>query len=332
MEALFRRNDEMLKDTSLRFVRSIIDDIPWSESRLNAIRGARGVGKTTLMLQYQKLHYGNNENHKSLYIRLDNAYFAQHNLVDVAEQFYRQGGELLLVDEVHNAQYWAKEIKENADVATKMLRDGTEPEYVLKYISTSTRVANNNDLDLYKRHNTGILRIEREGWHSRECDIFTPYDGQKYKTYAERLVQVNSHPLKDPYSRQISLSRPANLFTGKIFHGSFANVNIALDYVFKLCNDIFPKFVKNDIKPKDLPELNSKIAEMRWVLAHSTPWIRGSDAISNIFMRSIYKAVGVKTYPIKKGVSLDLEAYCTNLDEYQKQWTKYFDKAPEIVE
>jgi len=227
---------------------------------------------------------------------------------------------------------WAKEIKENADVATKMLRDGTEPEYVLKYISTSTRVANNNDLDLYKRHNTGILRIEREGWHSRECDIFTPYDGQKYKTYAERLVQVNSHPLKDPYSRQISLSRPANLFTGKIFHGSFANVNIALDYVFKLCNDIFPKFVKNDIKPKDLPELNSKIAEMRWVLAHSTPWIRGSDAISNIFMRSIYKAVGVKTYPIKKGVSLDLEAYCTNLDEYQKQWTKYFDKAPEIVE
>ena len=116
MEALFRRNDEMLKDTSLRFVRSIIDDIPWSESRLNAIRGARGVGKTTLMLQYQKLHYGNNENHKSLYIRLDNAYFAQHNLVDVAEQFYRQGGELLLVDEVHNAQYWAKEIKEIYDV------------------------------------------------------------------------------------------------------------------------------------------------------------------------------------------------------------------------
>ena len=116
MEALFRRNDEMLKDTSLRFVRSIINDIPWSESRLNAIRGARGVGKTTLMLQYQKLHYGNNENHKSLYIRLDNAYFAQHNLVDVAEQFYRQGGELLLVDEVHNAQYWAKEIKEIYDV------------------------------------------------------------------------------------------------------------------------------------------------------------------------------------------------------------------------
>lgn len=227
---------------------------------------------------------------------------------------------------------WANEVKENADIAVKMLRDGTNPEYVLKFIATSTKVANRHDLDLYKRQNTGILRTERDGWHSRECDIFTPYHSVKYKTYTDRLVEVNSHPLKDPYSRQISLSRPANFFTGKIFHGSFANVNIALDYVFKLCKDIFPKFVKNDIRPKDLPELNSKVSEMRWVLAHSTPWVRGSDAISNIFMRSIYKAVGVKTYPIKKGVSLDLEAYCTNLDDYKKLWTTYFDKVPEIVE
>lgn len=227
---------------------------------------------------------------------------------------------------------WAKEVKENADIAVKMLRDDTEPEYVLKYIATSTRVANKNDLDLYKRQNTGILRTERDGWQSRECDIYTPYNNQKYSGYTDKLVEVNSHPLNDPYSRQISLSRPANFFTGKIFHGSFANVNIALDYVFKLCKNIVPKFVKNDIKPKDLPELNSTMAEMRWVLAHSTPWVRGSDAISNIFMRAIYKAVGVKTYPIKKGVSLDLEAYCTNLDDYKKLWTKYFDKTPEIIE
>ena len=116
MDALFRRNDELLKDVSTQFVRSIMDDIPWKESRLNAIRGARGVGKTTLLLQYQKMHYGNNENRKSLYVRLDNAYFTQHHLVDVAERFYRQGGEMLLVDEVHNAPYWAKEIKEIYDV------------------------------------------------------------------------------------------------------------------------------------------------------------------------------------------------------------------------
>jgi len=227
---------------------------------------------------------------------------------------------------------WAKEVKKNADTAVKMLREQQNPEDVLCYIAASTRYANRHDSNLYKKENTGILRTERDGWRSRECDIYTPYTTEKYKDYEDRLVFVNRHPLSDPYSRQISLSRPANFFTGKIFHGSFANVNIALDYVFKLCKDIFPKFVKSDIKPKDLPEVNSKMAEMRWVLAHSTPWVRGSDAISNIFMRSVYKAVGVKTYPIKKGISLDLEAYCTNLDDYKKLWTTYFDKVPEIVE
>lgn len=116
MNALFLYNQKLLDNVSTAFVRSIMDDIPWKESRLNAIRGARGVGKTTLMLQYQKLHYGDTSNHKSLYIRLDNLYFAQHSLVEVAEQFERQGGELLLVDEVHNAPYWAKEIKEIYDV------------------------------------------------------------------------------------------------------------------------------------------------------------------------------------------------------------------------
>ena len=115
MKALFDRNSDLLHDISTQFVRSIMEDIQWNEARLIAIRGARGVGKTTLMLQYQKLHYGDNMNHKSLYVRLDNSYFSTHNLVDTAEQFYRQGGELLLVDEVHNAPLWAKELKEIYD-------------------------------------------------------------------------------------------------------------------------------------------------------------------------------------------------------------------------
>ena len=81
MDALFEYNQKLLNATSTTFVRSIIDDIPWKESRLTAIRGARGVGKTTLMLQYQKLHYGDVSNRKSLYVRLDNLYFTQHSLV-----------------------------------------------------------------------------------------------------------------------------------------------------------------------------------------------------------------------------------------------------------
>ena len=112
MELLFIRNQELLNNVSTTFVRSRMNDIPWQEARLIAIRGARGVGKTTLMLQYQKLHYGNTQDHKSLFVRLDNLYFTQHTLIEVAERFYQQGGELLLVDEVHNYPNWSKEIKE----------------------------------------------------------------------------------------------------------------------------------------------------------------------------------------------------------------------------
>lgn len=113
MELLFQLNDQLLGLTSTNFVRSIMDDIPWDE-RLVSIRGSRGVGKTTLLLQYQKLHYGIN-NRKALYVSLEGAYFTRNSLVDFARQFYLQGGERLLLDEVHNYPNWSREIKEIYD-------------------------------------------------------------------------------------------------------------------------------------------------------------------------------------------------------------------------
>ena len=113
MELLFQLNDQLLSLTSTEFVRSIMEDIPWDE-RLVSIRGSRGVGKTTLLLQYQKLHYGIN-NRKALYVSLEGAYFTRNSLVDFARQFYLQGGERLFLDEVHNYPNWSREIKEIYD-------------------------------------------------------------------------------------------------------------------------------------------------------------------------------------------------------------------------
>ena len=77
--------------------------------------------------------------------------------------------------------------------------------------------------------------------------------------------------------------------------------------------------------------INSTISEIRWVLAHTTPWLRGSDAISNVFMRAMYKALGIKTFPTKQGVSLDMEAFCTTKEDYIKSFTTYFEKPPVII-
>ncbi len=115
MDILFARNQELLDHLPDGFVRSMMDDVLWDESRLIAIRGSRGVGKTTLMLQRQKAKYGSVANRKSLFVRLDSTYFTQHTLLETAERFYRQGGELLLVDEVQHYPFWSKEIKEIHD-------------------------------------------------------------------------------------------------------------------------------------------------------------------------------------------------------------------------
>ena len=97
-------------------------------------------------------------------------------------------------------------------------------------------------------------------------------------------------------------------------------------------NALIGKYKPESVKGEDLNDINERIAEIRWILAHLTPWVRGSDAISNIYMRALYKALGVKSYNLAKGTSLDLEAYCTSLDEYKKDFSRYFVRKPIVVE
>jgi predicted AAA+ superfamily ATPase len=82
-------------------------EINWND-RLIGIKGGRGIGKTTLLLQYHKIRL---QNEKALYVSLDDFYFTTHKLYEVAEDFYNLGGRYLLVDEVHRYPGWANEIK-----------------------------------------------------------------------------------------------------------------------------------------------------------------------------------------------------------------------------
>ncbi len=107
----------LLNLTQVEHVRSIFYDINW-DSRLIAIRGAKGVGKTTLMLQYIKMKGADAK--RILYASLDSAYFTQHTLIDFAEDFYKKGGERLFLDEVHKYDNWSREIKEIYDLYPDM--------------------------------------------------------------------------------------------------------------------------------------------------------------------------------------------------------------------
>lgn len=114
MDSLFLKQERLLVQTSIGIVRELMTKIHWN-NRLIAIRGSRGVGKTTLMLQYIKLNYipGSRE---VLYCALDSIYFSNHTLLDLAEKFYLQGGKHLFLDEVHKYPAWSKELKEVYDL------------------------------------------------------------------------------------------------------------------------------------------------------------------------------------------------------------------------
>lgn len=109
MEQLFAKYLPKLQRTNTDFVRDAIRDIDWNRNRLIGIKGARGVGKTTLLFQYLKQSNANRTT--SLYVSLDDLYFSNHRLYDLGAEFVRTGGQLLLLDEVHRYANWSQEIK-----------------------------------------------------------------------------------------------------------------------------------------------------------------------------------------------------------------------------
>ena len=99
MEQLQAQHLRLLSHLSAKYERSLAGKINW-EARLIAIRGARGVGKTTMLLQYIKKKYGS-DLQTALYASLDHLYFTRHSLLELAEEFHKRGGRCLCLDEVH---------------------------------------------------------------------------------------------------------------------------------------------------------------------------------------------------------------------------------------
>lgn len=107
MERLYEQFRRLIERTDTTFVRYLHDQVIW-DNRLTAIVGARGVGKTTLLLQHIKLY---NDLQDTIYINADDIYFSENKLFDFASTFYKNGGKHLYIDEVHKYSNWSKELK-----------------------------------------------------------------------------------------------------------------------------------------------------------------------------------------------------------------------------
>ena len=114
MESLLKRHDAYLSRVPMEYIRDFMQRINWN-LRLLVIRGPKGVGKSTLMLQYIKQHFPAGDRHV-LYCSADTNYFSTHTLLDLAENFVMMGGKWLFIDEVHKYPGWSREIKEIYDL------------------------------------------------------------------------------------------------------------------------------------------------------------------------------------------------------------------------
>lgn len=107
MELLKQLSDSLIKRTDTRYLRYMYNQIPW-RNRMTALVGPRGVGKTTLLLQYIKL---NLQTKDTLYVNAESIYFASQTLFETAMKFSQLGGKHLFVDEIHKYKGWATELK-----------------------------------------------------------------------------------------------------------------------------------------------------------------------------------------------------------------------------
>lgn len=109
MEAFFRTHTYLVEHVNAPVRRLLMDEINWDD-RMIGIKGTRGVGKTTFLLQYAKENFGTRDR-KCLYVNMNNFFFQGHGIADFAHEFYQQGGKVLLIDQVFKETDWSTQLR-----------------------------------------------------------------------------------------------------------------------------------------------------------------------------------------------------------------------------
>lgn len=139
MDSLYEYQEEVLGQVSDSFFRGLYHQLNWNE-RFLGITGLRGTGKTTMLLQYLK--YTAPDPKHSLYVTADHPWFYDHSLLDLARQFRKYGGTLLLIDEIHRYPNWSRELKN--------IYDGS-PELQVVFTASSVLDILTGEADLSRR-------------------------------------------------------------------------------------------------------------------------------------------------------------------------------------
>ena len=177
MEILFEFHENLLRPVKNYFRRYLHTQINWKQ-RMIGIKGPRGAGKTTLMLQHLKYDLGLPP--EALYITADHTWFYNHTLLDTANDWYMQGGKILFIDEVHKYPNWSVELKN--------IYDGL-PEMQVIFSASSALDIYRGEADLSRR----VVSYLLAGLSFREYLLFT--NGVSFDAFKIEDINTNHRSL-----------------------------------------------------------------------------------------------------------------------------------------
>ena len=200
METFYRTHSYLVEHTNAPVRRDLMDEIDWND-RLIGIKGTRGVGKTTFLLQYAKEKFGTDRS--CLFINMNNFYFSKYTLVDFAGEFVKRGGKVLLIDQVFKYPEWSHDLRACYEKFPR-----------LKIVFTGSSVMR------LKEENpelSGIVKVYYlRGFSFRE--FLNLQSGNNFRAYTLQEILENHEQIAKTILRNV---KPLDFFQDYLHHGFY---------------------------------------------------------------------------------------------------------------
>ncbi len=306
LDSLFEKSARKLGHARAAITRSLMGEIDWNQ-RLIGIKGARGVGKTTLMLQrLQQLELLPN---KALYASCDNIWFSSNTLVDLAEAFMKQGGHTLFLDEVHKYPNWAQELKNIYDDL---------PELKVVFTGSSLLEILNARADLSRR----AISYTMQGLSFREYLALEA--GTEFSAVTLDQLLLNHHELASNITQQI---KPLEHFRAYLEHGYFPFYRESVHLYTSRLDEIISMMLHIE-----LPLLRNletsyihKIKQLLQIIAESAPFIPNVSKLSERIGINRNTLISYLLYLNEAGLTRNLYKDVKGITRLQKPDKIYLD-------